>query len=150
MFNMTIFLSSRIGGMFPSLIRLAKPYTICVFPTPPSPINMTLFLFFLPRTSIISLISFSRPIVGEDFFDNIHSLISVVNCFIKVDLPLVIVFLEPTFPFGCISLSSFEESYVMLDLNDDFLGFFVFFLSCLTLIEESSLLDLSKLHLLNM
>ena len=146
---MTIFLSSRIGGMFPSLIRLARPYTICVFPTPPSPTNMTLFLFFLPRTSIISLISLFLPIVGEAFFDNTYSLMSVVNCFMKVDLPLEMMFFEPTFPFGCISLSSFDESYVMLDFDDDFLGFFVLFLSCLTLIE-SSLLDLSKLHLLNM
>ena len=96
---------------------------------------MTLFLFFLPRTSIISLISLSRPIVGEDFFDDTYSLISVVYCFIKVDLPLAIVFLEPTFPYGCMSLSSFDESYVMLDFDVDFLGFFVLFLSCLTLIE---------------
>ena len=69
--------------MFLSLILLASPSIIAVFPTPCAPTKIGLFLFFLLRICMILCTSFSLPISGlnlsvtafrfEQYFSRIDS-----------------------------------------------------------------------------
>ena len=60
-----IFLSFKLLGTSPAIIRLASPSTIAVFPTPGSPIKTGLFFVFLDKIRVIPRISSSRPITGS-------------------------------------------------------------------------------------
>jgi len=59
------FLSFRLSGTSPDMMRCAKPSTIAVFPTPGSPISTGLFFVLLESTCITLRISSSRPITGS-------------------------------------------------------------------------------------
>ena len=61
-FKLIIILFFNVFGTSPKVILLASSSTIAVLPTPASPINIGLFLFFLSNISIILSISRSLPI----------------------------------------------------------------------------------------
>ena len=57
----------KLSGTSPETIRLARPSTMAVFPTPGSPIKTGLFFVLRESTCITRLISSSRPITGSIF-----------------------------------------------------------------------------------
>ncbi len=67
--NETMTLSVKKDGTLPLTILLASSSTIAVFPTPASPINIGLFLFFLAKISMTLSISLSLPITLSNSFD---------------------------------------------------------------------------------
>ena len=60
-----IFFEARNMGTAPSTIRVARPSTIAVFPTPGSPSRMGLFFVRRERIWMMRSTSFSRPIKGS-------------------------------------------------------------------------------------
>ena len=60
-----IFFDERNIGTAPSTIRVARPSTIAVFPTPGSPRRIGLFFVRRERIWMIRSTSFSRPISGS-------------------------------------------------------------------------------------
>mmetsp|Transcript_11297 Transcript_11297/g.25964 ORF Transcript_11297/g.25964 Transcript_11297/m.25964 type:complete len:214 (+) Transcript_11297:1641-2282(+) len=67
MSNAMTFLSIKAEGTSPSTIRLARPSTIAVLPTPGSPIMTGLFLERRARIWMTRRISSSLPITGSSF-----------------------------------------------------------------------------------
>jgi hypothetical protein len=55
----------RLSGTSPATMRLARPSTMAVLPTPGSPMSTGLFLVRRERTWITRRISSSRPITGS-------------------------------------------------------------------------------------
>ena len=71
-----ILLPFRVLGTSPFTIRIARPSTIAVLPTPGSPIKTGLFFVFLDKIRIILRISSSRPITGSTLLSLTASVIS--------------------------------------------------------------------------
>ena len=61
------FLFFRISGQSSLIIFRARPSAIAVLPTPGSPTIITLFFLRLARTSVSSINSSSRPMIGSIF-----------------------------------------------------------------------------------
>ncbi len=61
-------LSLRDSGTSPCDMRMARPSTMAVFPTPASPIKIGLFLVRRERIWMTRRISLSRPITGSSLF----------------------------------------------------------------------------------
>ena len=59
------FLSCRLSGTSPLMMRCARPSTMAVLPTPGSPISTGLFLVRRDSTWMVRRISSSRPITGS-------------------------------------------------------------------------------------
>ena len=61
------FLSFKLSGTSPAIMRWASPSTIAVLPTPGSPISTGLFFVRRESTCIVLLISSSLPMTGSSF-----------------------------------------------------------------------------------
>ena len=90
------------SGTFPSVINLAKPSAIAVFPTPESPTKRGLFLFLRAKICEILSISLFLPINGSIFPSIASWLRFVQNCSNAEESFF-------GFPSGSSSVNSFSE-----------------------------------------
>ena len=96
--NAKSLLLCKLSGTSLLIMRIAKPSTMAVLPTPGSPIKTGLFLVRRDNTCIVLLISCSRPITGSNLPSLALAVISMAYFFKALKLSSALS-LSATLPF---------------------------------------------------